>query len=232
MARNRAADALAVNDFAAATTSLRQALQGLPQRLVSDGLVSEAAMLEAIATAKERRVAVVSYLVEHNVADAREIAISAAQEFGVPLMDLDADPARPRDRPAGEREDPAQAPRPAAGQARQAAVRGGVGPDEPALAGRGQVRDRLLRRGDRRRGGQARRARHARRSSRSTRPCPSSAHDDFEMDSLDVTAGEDAIAGRSRRRRRRRRCAHRPVHQQGDARRHQARGLGHPLRAL
>ena len=90
MARNRAADALAVNDYAAATTSLRQALQGLPQRLVADGLVTEAAMLEAIATAKERRVAVVSYLVEHNLADPREIAISAAQEFGVPLMDLDA----------------------------------------------------------------------------------------------------------------------------------------------
>ena len=66
------------------------ALQGLPQRLVADGLVSEAAMLEAIATAKERRVTVVSYLVENNVAEAREIAISAAQEFGVPLMDLDA----------------------------------------------------------------------------------------------------------------------------------------------
>ena len=90
MARNRAADALAVNDYAAATPSLRQALQGLPQRLVADGLVTEAAMLEAIATAKERRVAVVSYLVEHNVADPREIAISASQEFGVPLMDLDA----------------------------------------------------------------------------------------------------------------------------------------------
>ncbi len=90
MARNRAPDAPAVNDFAAATTSLRQALQGLPQRLVSDGLVSEGDMLAAIATARERRVTVVSYLVEHNLAEAREIAISAAKEFGVPLLDLDA----------------------------------------------------------------------------------------------------------------------------------------------
>jgi len=90
MARNRALDAPAVNDFASATTSLRQALQGLPQRLVADGLVSEGDMLAAIATARERRVTVVSYLVEHNVAEAREIAISAAKEFGVPLLDLDA----------------------------------------------------------------------------------------------------------------------------------------------
>src|SRR5688572_32373332 len=90
MARNRALDTPAVNDFASATTSLRQALQGLPQRLVSDGLVSEGDMLAAIATARERRVTVVSYLVEHNLAEAREIAISAAKEFGVPLLDLSA----------------------------------------------------------------------------------------------------------------------------------------------
>src|SRR5687767_1174523 len=90
MARHRAPDAPAVSDCASATTSLRQALQGLPQRLVSDGLVSEGDMLAAIATARDRRVTVVSYLVEHNLAEAREIAISAAKEFGVPLLDLSA----------------------------------------------------------------------------------------------------------------------------------------------
>ena len=79
-----------MNDLASATMTLRQALQGLPQRLVADGLVSEGDMLAAIATAKERRATLVSYLVEHNLADAREIAISAAKEFGVPLLDLDA----------------------------------------------------------------------------------------------------------------------------------------------
>jgi type IV pilus assembly protein PilB len=52
--------------------------------------VSENDMLAAIATSRERRVTVVSYLVEHNLAEAREIAISAAKEFGVPLLDLDA----------------------------------------------------------------------------------------------------------------------------------------------
>jgi type IV pilus assembly protein PilB len=80
-----------MNELAiSATPSTRSNLQGLPQRLVSDGLVQDAAMVDAVAAAKERRVSVVSYLVEHNLADAREIAIAASQEFGAPLLDLDA----------------------------------------------------------------------------------------------------------------------------------------------
>jgi type IV pilus assembly protein PilB len=47
-------------------------------------------MLDAITAAKERRTSVVSYLVEHNLADPREIAIAASHEFGAPLLDLDA----------------------------------------------------------------------------------------------------------------------------------------------
>jgi len=80
-----------MNDFAISTQTLsRSGLQGLPQRLVMDGLVGDTAMVEAIATAKERRLGIVTYLVEHNMADAREIAIAASQEFGAPLLDLDA----------------------------------------------------------------------------------------------------------------------------------------------
>jgi type IV pilus assembly protein PilB len=80
-----------MNELAiSATSSARSNLQGLPQRLVSDGLVQDVAMVDAVAAAKERRVSVVSYLVEHNLADAREIAIAASQEFGAPLLDLDA----------------------------------------------------------------------------------------------------------------------------------------------
>jgi type IV pilus assembly protein PilB len=80
-----------MNDFATSTQILsRSGLQGLPQRLVSDGLVGDTQMVDAIAAAKERRVGVVSYLVEYNLADPREIAIAASQEFGAPLMDLDA----------------------------------------------------------------------------------------------------------------------------------------------
>jgi type IV pilus assembly protein PilB len=80
-----------MNDFATSTQTLsRSGLQGLPQRLVVDGLVADSQMMDAIAAAKERRVSVVTYLVEHNMADPREIAIAASQEFGAPLMDLDA----------------------------------------------------------------------------------------------------------------------------------------------
>jgi len=79
-----------MSDAATSVTPLRGALQGLPQRLVADGLVAEQAMIDAIGAARERRAHIVSYLVEYNLADAREIAIAASQEFGAPLLDLDA----------------------------------------------------------------------------------------------------------------------------------------------
>jgi type IV pilus assembly protein PilB len=64
-------------------------LGGLPQRLVQDGLIDEATMMDAMAAAKEKRVSVVTQLVNSGVAQAREIAIAASLEFGVPLLDLD-----------------------------------------------------------------------------------------------------------------------------------------------
>ena len=79
-----------MNDSAAATGSVRSVLTGLPQRLVLDGLVEESAMLDAIASARERKTHLVSWLVSHDIAAARDIAIAAAQEFGMPLLDLDA----------------------------------------------------------------------------------------------------------------------------------------------
>ena len=74
----------------AATSVIKIALQGLPQRLISDGLVDDGVMQEAIANSKEVRTPLVSYLVANGLADAREIAIAASQEFGTPLLDLDA----------------------------------------------------------------------------------------------------------------------------------------------
>ncbi len=79
-----------MNDNAVATGSVRAVLTGLPQRLVLDGLIDEAAMLDAIASARERKTHLVSWLVSHDMAAARDIAIAAAQEFGMPLLDLDA----------------------------------------------------------------------------------------------------------------------------------------------
>ena len=79
-----------MNDNAAAAGSIRAVLTGLPQRLVLDGLIDEAAMLDAIASARERKTHLVSWLVSRDMASARDIAIAAAQEFGMPILDLDA----------------------------------------------------------------------------------------------------------------------------------------------
>ena len=74
----------------AATSVIKIALQGLPERLISDGIVDEGVMQEALANAKEVRTPLVTYLVANGLADSREIAIAASQEFGTPLLDLDA----------------------------------------------------------------------------------------------------------------------------------------------
>jgi type IV pilus assembly protein PilB len=68
----------------------RSGLGGLPQRLVQDGVVDEAAMLEAMNAARERKSSIVTQLVASGAASARDIAVAAANEFGVPLFDLDA----------------------------------------------------------------------------------------------------------------------------------------------
>src|SRR5581483_9128600 len=68
----------------------RTSLGGLPQRLVQDGVVEEAAMLEALNVARERKTSVVTQLVTTGAANARDIAVAASNEFGVPLFDLDS----------------------------------------------------------------------------------------------------------------------------------------------
>jgi len=47
-------------------------------------------MLEAMNSARERKTSVVTQLVSSGIAAARDIAVAAANEFGVPLFDLDA----------------------------------------------------------------------------------------------------------------------------------------------
>src|ERR1700758_3841298 len=68
----------------------RSVLGGLPQRLVQDGVVEEAAMLEAVNAARERKTSVVTQLVASGAGNARDIAVAASTEFGVPLFDLEA----------------------------------------------------------------------------------------------------------------------------------------------
>jgi type IV pilus assembly protein PilB len=76
--------------LAALGSGSRSGLGGLPQRLVQDGVVEEAAMLEALNASRERKTSVVTQLVTSGAANARDIAIAASTEFGVPLFDLDA----------------------------------------------------------------------------------------------------------------------------------------------
>ncbi len=81
-----------MNDNALAATggTGRVSLGGLAQRLVQDGLLDDVAMHDAIGKAKEKRLSLVTHLVSSKVATARDIAISASNEFGVPLLDMDA----------------------------------------------------------------------------------------------------------------------------------------------
>ena len=73
-----------------AATATQGPLTGLPRRLVQDGVLSEASLGQAIEAIEGRAANLVPYLVSNQLADARQIAVAAAHEFGVPLLDLDA----------------------------------------------------------------------------------------------------------------------------------------------
>ena len=73
-----------------AVTASQSILSGLPRRLVQDGIVSETDVLQATEAARKERTPLVAYLVGHEMADARAVAVAASHEFGVPLLDLDA----------------------------------------------------------------------------------------------------------------------------------------------
>jgi type IV pilus assembly protein PilB len=73
-----------------AVTATQGPLTGLPRRLVQDGVVSEADLMAAMAAIDGKSANLVPHLVANRLGDARQIAIAAAHEFGVPLLDLDA----------------------------------------------------------------------------------------------------------------------------------------------
>jgi type IV pilus assembly protein PilB len=79
-----------MNDNASLALGQRSGLGGLPQRLVQDGVVEEAAMLTALQAAKDRKSSFVTQLIAAGAAKARDIAVAASAEFGVPLYDLDS----------------------------------------------------------------------------------------------------------------------------------------------
>src|SRR5215470_17165567 len=73
-----------------AVTAAQGPLTGLPRRLVQDGIVSEADLNAALEAIGGKSSQLVPHLVANRLGDPRQIAIAAAHEFGVPLLDLDA----------------------------------------------------------------------------------------------------------------------------------------------
>ena len=65
-------------------------LTGLPRRLVQDGILDEQAIADAAGEAKAKKSGLVAYLIDNKLADAARVAVAASHEFGVPVLDLDA----------------------------------------------------------------------------------------------------------------------------------------------
>jgi type IV pilus assembly protein PilB len=73
-----------------AVTATQSPLSGLPRRLVQDGVVAEADLVAALEAIGGKSSQLVPHLVANRLGDPRQIAVAAAHEFGVPLLDLDA----------------------------------------------------------------------------------------------------------------------------------------------
>jgi len=65
-------------------------LSGLSRRLVLDKLLDEAVVISAQAESKKEKVNLSQYLVSKNLIGANQLATIASNEFGIPLIDLDA----------------------------------------------------------------------------------------------------------------------------------------------
>lgn len=65
-------------------------LSGLARQLVDAQLLAEAAAQQAVVKAKQAKVPLVTYLVQQRLVQSRPLAELAAQEFGVPFLDLAA----------------------------------------------------------------------------------------------------------------------------------------------
>ncbi|MEW7984508.1 MAG: type IV-A pilus assembly ATPase PilB [Candidatus Thiodiazotropha sp.] len=72
-----------------ASTNQQLNLSGLGRCLIQDGLISEEKAVAAFTEALKKKVPYVSYLVENNILNSINIAISASRGFGVPIFDLD-----------------------------------------------------------------------------------------------------------------------------------------------
>ncbi|MBL4743619.1 MAG: type IV-A pilus assembly ATPase PilB [Cycloclasticus sp.] len=73
-----------------AVSSEKIYLGGLARRLVLDGLITEEVARKYLDEANKKKQTFVTHLVEQKVLDSRTIALSASEEFGVPLFDINA----------------------------------------------------------------------------------------------------------------------------------------------
>jgi type IV pilus assembly protein PilB len=72
-----------------ATPGAKIQFSGLARKLVHDGLITDAQAQEAYEAATRKKIPFVTHLIENKITDSRSIAQSAAEEFGVPLVDID-----------------------------------------------------------------------------------------------------------------------------------------------
>ncbi|RDH90672.1 MAG: type IV-A pilus assembly ATPase PilB [endosymbiont of Seepiophila jonesi] len=73
-----------------ATTKPKLNLSGMARGLIQDELISEERAEAAFAEALKQRTPFVTHLVENQLLNSLDIAISASRSFGVPIFDLDA----------------------------------------------------------------------------------------------------------------------------------------------
>ncbi len=73
-----------------ATPATQIHLGGLARRLIADGLLNDEQALKAQESAQKEKTPFVTHLVSKKIVDSRAIAQSAAEEFGVPLFDVDS----------------------------------------------------------------------------------------------------------------------------------------------
>ena len=73
-----------------AVSSNRVPLSGLARKLVADGLLDEASAHNAFQEAIGEKLPFVKYVVDNKISTAKVIAQAASQEFGVPILDIEA----------------------------------------------------------------------------------------------------------------------------------------------
>ncbi|MEW8285063.1 MAG: type IV-A pilus assembly ATPase PilB [Candidatus Thiodiazotropha endolucinida] len=72
-----------------ATTTQKINLSGLARCLIQDNLISEDQAESSFTEALKKKIPYVTYLVDNNILNSIDIAISASRGFGVPIFDLD-----------------------------------------------------------------------------------------------------------------------------------------------